>query len=146
MENQQLPIRFKKLHKDAVLPFYGTEFSAGMDCTAVSSPILEEEFVAYDLGLAMEIPAGYVGYLFPRSSISKKSLILANSVGVIDADYRGPVQARFKLASERVNNIYKKGDAICQLIVMPIPKVTPEWADELSDTVRGAGGFGHTGN
>jgi dUTP pyrophosphatase len=169
-ENIMLDLKFKKLHEDAVLPFYGSEFAAGMDCVTVTDPEFEETYVCYKLGFAMEIPAGHVGLLFPRSSNSKKDLLLSNSVGVIDEDYRGEVQARFRDVSLKgvmgfiekllsltgiptkiifpslTPKVYSKGDAVCQLIIIPVPKFNAMWAEELSDTVRGEGGFGHTGN
>lgn len=148
-------LKFKKLHEDAVLPFYGTEFAAGMDCVTVSEPEFEDTYVCYNLGFAMEVPAGHVGLLFPRSSNSKKDLLLSNSVGVIDEDYRGEVQARFKdtfmsrglfvgTPSGIEPKYYAKGDAVCQLIIIPVARFNAMWADELSDTVRGDGGFGST--
>lgn len=167
-----LNIKFKKLHDDAVLPKYAKHGDAGMDCTTVSGPIDKGDYIAYDLGFAMEIPEGYVGLMFPRSSNSKKDLLLANSVGVIDSGYRGPLQARFvkvvdnddiadaiddlkdyvdddehlTSTSSFDGDIYSKGDRVCQLIVLPYPQISTEWAEELSDTERGEGGFGHSGN
>ena len=148
-------LKFKKLHEDAVLPFYGSEFAGGMDCVTVTDPIFEDTYVCYKLGFAMEVPTGHVGLLFPRSSNSKMDLLLSNSVGVIDEDYRGEVQARFKdtfmprglfvgMDSGIEPKYYKKGDAVCQLIIIPVSRYEAMWADELSDTVRGDGGFGST--
>ena len=150
MDPKFLHVKFKKLHDNAVLPKYAKDGDAGMDCYTVSGPIIKPTYIAYDLGFAVEIPYGYVGLLFPRSSISKQELILANSVGVIDAGYRGPVQARFKSTSDKdlgidKDLIYDEGDAVCQLMILPYPTVQPAWADELSDTERGEGGFGSTG-
>lgn len=139
-----LPVRFKKLHPDAVAPIYGTEFSAGADLTAVSDPIIGEGYIEYKTGLAVEIPVGYVGLIFPRSSISKKSMILANGVGVIDADYRGEISFRFK-KMKTLGDEYAKGDRIGQMIIVPFPVVQYEEVDELSETVRGVGGYGSTG-
>ena len=161
-EFSNVNIKFKKLHKDAVLPTYAKPGDAGMDCVAVNGPEFHKSYVRYNLGFAMEIPRGYVGLIFPRSSISKKDLMLANAVGVIDSDYRGEVQARFKaiISEDTVNkapldrkrneyvlqhDTYSKGDKVCQLIIVPIPKVTTEWVDELSETVRGEGGHGSSG-
>jgi len=167
-----LYIKFKKLHKDAILPTYAKPGDAGMDCVAVSDPMDNGDHIAYDLGFAVEIPQGYVGLMFPRSSNSKKDLLMCNSVGVIDSGYRGPVQARFSKIidnddineaiesfEESIDNenvmykdsifngdIYYKGDRVCQLIILPYPNITTEWAEELSETERGDGGFGHTGN
>lgn len=164
-------VRFKKLHPDAQLPKRAKPGDAGMDITCVDEGTLSYDLsqITYNLGLAMEIPQGYVGYLFPRSSICKTSLDLSNSVGVIDSGYRGEVKAVFNRRyhkdfynhittddeyeiarsmniERRVSNVpYKKGDRIVQLVVMPIPEVETEWADELSDSERGQGGFGSTG-
>lgn len=144
-----MEVKFKKLHDDAVLPKYAKPGDAGMDCYAVSDPIITSTFVAYKLGFAVEIPDGYVGLLFPRSSISKKDLLLCNSVGVIDSGYRGEVEARFKdvyVSSKTLNQkqMYVKGEAVCQLMILPYPQIDPRWSEELSDTERGSGGFGHT--
>jgi len=140
-----LNVKFKKLHEDAVLPKYAKAGDAGMDCVSVTEAKDKGDYLAYDLGIAVEIPEGFVGLLFPRSSNSKKDLLLANSVGVVDSGYRGPIQARFKKVLDHPVKVYKKGDKVCQLIVMPYPQITAEWADELSDTERGDGAFGHTG-
>lgn len=141
-------VKFKKLHEDAVLPQYAKSGDAGMDCYSVGDPIVKTKYVAYNLGFAVEIPEGYVGLLFPRSSVSKKDLVLANSVGVIDSGYRGEVQARFKSTvlqeGSQGYDIYSKNQAVCQLMILPYPTIEAEWADELSDTERGEGGFGST--
>ena len=151
----KLQVKFKKLHKDATLPSYSTDGSAGLDCTTVTDGVDKDTYIQYNLGFSVEIPEGYVGYLFPRSSISKMDLALSNAVGVIDHDFRGEVQARFysKHYSGNYNGMipryhgkYHKGDTLCQLIIMPVPKIKPIWVDELSDTERGGGGFGSTGN
>ena len=139
-----LYVNFKKLHPDAVIPTYGTEFSAGADLTAVSDPIIGEGYIEYKTGLAVEIPEGYVGLIFPRSSISKKSMILANGVGVIDSDYRGEISFRFK-KMKTLGDEYAKGDRIGQMIIVPYPQIHFIEAEELSDTVRGEGGYGSTG-
>ena len=149
-----MKVKFKKLHDDAILPKYAKEGDAGLDCWTVSDAEVTDTYVKYDLGFSVEIPEGYVGLIFPRSSISKTDYVLANSVGVIDSGYRGEVQARFKATNyrptqyrmeARSNKIYKKGDRVCQLVIIPIPDISPEWSDTLSDTSRGEGGFGHTG-
>lgn len=141
-----IDLPFKKLHEDAILPEYATEGSAGKDCYAVGEPEIKPTCVVYKLGWATAIPEGHVGFLFPRSSNSKKDLLLSNSVGVIDSDYRGEVQARFRDVSdaEEAGIMYEKGEAVCQLIVMPYPKVRSFWTEELDETVRGDGGFGST--
>lgn len=141
-----MQIKFKKLSANAVTPTRGTEHSAGLDLTATKVRIVEEKghgYVEYGTDLAFEIPEGHVGLLFPRSSISKTGMILSNSVGVIDSDYRGEVTMRFKWIKD--TNSYEVGERISQLIVIPIPKVELVESDELSDTARGTGGYGSTG-
>lgn len=129
----------------AVTPEYTKEGDAGLDLTATWK---EENtlYVEYGTGLAIEIPEGYVGLLYPRSSISKYHLVLANSVGVIDSNYRGEIKIRFK---KTIDNSYEKtynaGDRVAQLIIMPYPSIELVEVTELSDTVRGAGGFGSSG-
>tara|TARA_R100000152_G_C6778655_1_gene209498 strand:+ start:917 stop:1339 length:423 start_codon:yes stop_codon:yes gene_type:complete len=140
-----MKVRIKKLHNDAIIPTYAKDGDAGMDLTAVSGPKFGDNFCEYDTGLAMEIPKGYVGLLFPRSSVSKTALMLANCVGVVDSGYRGPVKLRFKQITT-TGPRYKEGDRVGQIIIMPVPNFEFEQVDELSDTSRGEGGFGSTGN
>lgn len=95
-QNNLMNVNVKRLHPDAVVPEYATDGSAGLDLTAVSKEYDENGNITYLVGLAFEIPKGFVGLLFPRSSISKKDLALTNSVGVIDSDYRGDIGMKFK--------------------------------------------------
>lgn len=140
MEN--LEVKFKLLYEDSVMPFYATEDSAGLDCTVHSNGVENNAYFA-KLGFAVEIPKGYVGLLFPRSSIYKReNLIMSNSVGVIDSDYRGEVVAHFATTGIVP---YHVGERCCQLIIVPYPKITPIVADELSITKRGENGHGSTG-
>lgn len=156
-----MKINFKKLHENAVLPSYAKPGDAGLDVTAVSNGLVSESndpsslwlYVEYKTGLSVEIPEGYVGLLFPRSSISKSSLMLANAVGVLDSGFRGEVCFRFKMDYGILNQsentkgspaIYKKGDKIGQLLIIPYPTIEPWFAEELSETERGSGGFGST--
>lgn len=136
-----VPLKIKLVHKDAVIPSYAKPGDVGMDLTAVSF-IETESQVIYSLGICMEIPEGYVGLIFPRSSIFKTDLSLSNSVGVIDSQYRGEVKAIF---NKNGHKKYKAGERCCQIIVMPYPKVSVSVVDELSSTDRGEGGFGSTG-
>lgn len=143
-----LKVKIKKLHPKSVIPQYAKPGDAGMDLTATEVEY-EKEYVSYKTGLAFEIPEGFVGLLFPRSSNSKKQLLLCNSVGVIDSGYRGEVELRFKLSGngmlpEGIRNIYSVGDKIGQLIILPYPDVQFIETDELSSTERGEGGFGST--
>ena len=154
---KMLEVKIKKLHKDAVIPKYETVGAVGMDLTAVSKEYDEYGNICYDTGLAFEIPENHVGLIFPRSSLSKKDLMLTNSVGVIDSDYRGSVSFKFKptnafsFYTERVIHIetadeYEVGDRIGQIIILPYPKVSFVEVDGLSETERGTGGFGSTDN
>lgn len=144
-------IKFKKLEENAVTPYRGTDYSAGYDLTATSRFEDEHGNIVYGTGIAMEIPEGYVGLVFPRSSISKKGISLANCVGVIDADYRGEITAKFKgaLPINRMNpnpiDCYKVGERICQIVIVPFVNVRWDEVDELSNTKRGTGGYGSTG-
>jgi len=142
----ELKLKIKKLQPNAVIPSYATAGDAGLDLTAVSK-IPTQRYIQYGTGLAMEIPEGHVGLLFPRSSVSKVDLILANCVGVVDAPYRGEVMLRFKRHTNEMGEFidYQIGEKVAQLIIIPRPLVIPEEVEELSDTQRGEGGFGHTG-
>jgi dUTP pyrophosphatase len=138
-------VKIKKLDSKAVTPAYAKAGDAAVDLTAISlSKVDKDEFgyLEYGTGLAIEIPEGYVGLLFPRSSISNSGLILTNSVGVIDSGYRGEIKFRFKHIPD--TSFYKVGDRIGQLIIMPYPQIEFEEVQELSSTERGEGGFGST--
>lgn len=141
---QPLKVKIKRLHPDAVIPKYAKDGDAGMDLVATSVK-READKITYGTGLAFEIPSGYVGLIFPRSSIRDKDVSLTNSVGVIDSIYRGEVMATFILHYEFNTDIYYVGERIGQMIIMPYPQVEFEETDELSTTERGAGGFGSTG-
>lgn len=138
-----LKIKFKKINPNAVMPKRGTSGAAGFDLTAVSLEVTDMT-LKYDTGIAVEIPPGYVGLVFPRSSVCKTGLSLANSVGVIDSDYRGSISFVFYKPMPCIVP-YLPGDRIGQLVIMPIPKVEFVEAEELSETERGEGGYGSTG-
>jgi len=146
-----LNIKIKKLHPDAVIPSYAKLGDAGLDLTAISMEYNRlhsgSKFITYGTGLAIEIPEGYVGLIFPRSSISKTYLDLSNSVGVIDSGYRGEILFKFRIdAGARPNKeCYKVGDRIGQLIIIPYPKIEFEEVTELSQTDRNTNGFGSSG-
>lgn len=140
-------VKFKKLDPKAVTPAYSKAGDAAMDLTAISLSKVDKDeygYLEYGTGLAFEIPEGYVGLLFPRSSISNSGLILSNSVGVLDSGFRGEVKFRFKHIPDTA--FYKPGDRVGQIIIMPYPQIEFEEVDELSSTERGEGGFGSTGN
>lgn len=138
-----ITVKFKKLHPNAKAPYQGTLGSAGFDLTAVSREEINGYLTKYDTGLAVEIPEGYVGLVFPRSSVYKTDTMLTNCVGVIDSDYRGSITAVF--AGRNAEREYKVGDRIMQMLIMPVPEVRYIEAEELTETERGAGGYGSTG-
>ena len=141
-------ITVKKLDERAVLPTYGSAYSAGADLYALADEditILPGETKLIHTGLAMEIPEGYAGLIYARSGLaSKRGLAPANKVGVVDADYRGEVMVALYNHSNEEQKISPK-ERIAQLVVAPFLKVDFEESDTLSDTVRGVGGFGSTG-
>lgn len=143
-----IQVKIKKLHPDSVIPQYAKPGDAGMDLTAVNITVNKSEdfmdTITVDSGLAVEIPEGYVGLIFPRSSIYKNNTVLSNSVGVIDSGYRGSINAVF-LADEDTFG-YKIGDRFAQLMILPYPQVIFKEVEELSITERGTGGYGSTGN
>ena len=142
-----MQVKIKKLSPEAVIPTYAKDGDAGIDLVATSMKF-DGTQITYGTGLAMEIPEGFVGLVFPRSSIRKTDLSLSNSVGVIDSGYRGEIQATFKKIQGVSNNAldnYKVGDRICQLTIIPYPPIEFEEVEELNNTERGEGGFGSTG-
>lgn len=160
-------IKVKKLFNDAMLPTKAHASDAGADLYAHSRTFDVHGNAVYGTGIAIEVPEGHVGLLFPRSSNSKKALRLTNCVGVLDSGYRGEVMFKFRSDIIRIslwqrikrlfgfhtyadvcyleNQIYEVGDRIGQLIVMPYPQVEFVEAEELSTTERGAGGYGSSG-
>lgn len=145
----RLPLKLKKLSDKAVIPQYADAGSAGLDLTATSEKAIFESSVAYieyGTSLAVEIPPGFVGLIFPRSSISSNtSLVLSNSVGVIDSSFRGEIKFRFKSLMTSGGKKYNVGDRVGQLVIIPYPQIDIEVVNELSDTSRGSGGYGSTG-
>jgi dUTP pyrophosphatase len=140
-----MEVKVKKLHTDAVLPKYAKPGDAGMDLVAISRVIDTDAGIGtFGTGLAFEIPEGYVGLIFPRSSSYKQQSIMTNSVAVIDSGYRGEVMVKFYQAFDE-NPSYQIGDKIAQIMIVPYPEVTFIEAEELTETERGNGGFGSTG-
>lgn len=140
-----LEVKIKKLHPDAVVPKYAKPGDAGMDLVAVSEEYDENRCkIKYGTGLAFEIPQGYVGLVFPRSSIHKTGLTLTNSVGVVDSGYRGEVMFFFEHLYDRPK--YNIGDRIGQIMIIPHPEIKLKEVKELSNSDRGNGGFGSTGS
>lgn len=143
-----MQVKIKRLTDKAILPTKAHTTDAGYDLYATSCDIsVPDRMASYGTGIAVEIPQGYVGLVFPRSSICKQHLSLSNSVGVIDSGYRGEIMAKFNLLSDGSDtySIYNVGDRIAQLIIMPYPEVTFEEVDVLSDSDRGVGGYGSSG-
>jgi len=148
-------INFLKLNENAVTPSKGTPYSVGYDLTATSIRYDSEyDFLEYGTGIAVEIPDGYACLLAPRSSVTKKGLFLANSVGVGDPDYRGELTFRYKSHSLPLKQykyiprgkIYEVGERIGQLLIVKVENLFVFIEqDELSETVRGEGGYGSTG-
>ena len=143
-----MDVKFKKLHDDAKIPSYAHNTDAGLDLTAVS---FTQEFdksnklvLVYHTGLAVEIPEGYVGLIFMRSSVSNKSISLTNAVAVIDSGYRGELLLKYKITTDSLPTIYQPGEKIGQLIIIPYPKINPIEAEELDSSDRNEGGFGST--
>jgi len=140
-----MKVRIKKLNENAVIPTYAKDGDAGMDLVATRIISNTTFDVSYGTDLAMEIPNGFVGLVFPRSSVRKYELALSNSVGVIDSGYRGELQATFKKTNGLDSLAYKVGDRIAQIMIIPYPPIEFDEVAELSDTERGDGGFGSTG-
>ena len=140
----------KRLSSDAVIPTYAKPGDAGLDIVATRVIDDGDMYITYGTDISLEIPEGYVGLIFPRSSIRKYDLLLSNSVGVVDSGYRGEIQFTFikskDFGSGKTIRVYNIGDRIGQIIIVPYPQIEFDEVDELSDSERGYGGFGHTGN
>jgi dUTP pyrophosphatase len=134
-------INVKKTHVQAQLPAKMNSSDAGFDCYAVE--INEtEDFLEYNLGFQVEIPQGFFGLLVARSSITKYDLMVKNSVGIIDAGYRGDVKLRTKKFGEKIYNV---GERVCQLLILPVPEFSFVEVDQLDTENDRLGGFGSTG-
>lgn len=149
-----MEVKVRKIKENAKLPSKAHVTDAGFDLVATSKEYDQDGNIVYGTGLAFEIPEGYVGLLFPRSSNSRKDLLLSNSVGVLDSGYRGEVTFKFKMFYPFIThhgfyhnstNDYEIGDRIGQLIIMPYPKVEFVESEMLSNSDRGDGGYGSSG-
>lgn len=144
-----MTLKIKRLSDKAVFPIRAHQNDAGIDltCTNITQEINEagQLVLVYHTDLAVEIPEGHVGLLFQRSSVANKSITMCNAVGVIDAGYRGEVMGKFRSTTDVVPAIYKPGEKFAQLVIVPYLNVDLEEATELSETDRGEGGFGSTG-
>ena len=138
-------IKVKKLVPESVVPSYSKVGDAGMDLTITDIKENTTFSISYGFGIAMEIPKGYVGLIFPRSSVRNQDLILSNCVGVIDSGYRGELQATFKKTQGLDSVSYNVGERGAQIIILPYPTIYMTEVPELSNTERGTGGFGSTG-
>ena len=143
-------IRYKKVHENAHEPVRGSEWAAGWDLSACATDWDDvNKVLVYHTGIAVEIPRGYVGLLFPRSSIYKKTLTQTNCVGVIDADYRGEILVKFALryhSEIETPRLYGLGERIVQLVIVPVPEVAWFEVEMLSETERGENGYGSSGD
>ena len=144
----RVPIKVKKLNEKAILPTYGSDYAAGADlyaCLDTAITINPHETVMIKTGLAMEIPENYAGLIYPRSGMaSKRGLAPANKVGVVDPDYRGEFMVALHNHSDKPAMVEPE-ERIAQLVITPFLTADFQICDELSDTVRGTGGFGSTG-
>ncbi|MBO5102331.1 MAG: dUTP diphosphatase [Clostridia bacterium] len=140
--------KIKKLDERAIIPTYGTEYSAGADLYNMggeSVSVAPGETVLIHTGLSIEIPEGYCGLIFARSGLAtKRGLAPANKVGVVDSDYRGEWMVALHNHSDKTATV-EGGERVAQMVVVPYLKAEFELTDELSETERGAGGFGSTG-
>lgn len=140
-----LEIKYKKLVENAVEPTYAKDGDAGLDLTVASISENTTFSVTYKFGISVEIPYGYVGLLFPRSSVRNFEIFLSNCVGVIDSGYRGELQATFKKTNGLDSHSYNVGERAAQLLILPYPKIKMIQSDELSASERGNNGYGSTG-
>lgn len=144
-----MKINIKKLNEKAIIPAYGSAYAAGADlyaCIENDVVIKPHETALIPTGIALELPVGYAGLIYARSGLAtKKGLAPANKVGVVDCDYRGEVKVSLHNHSEIAQTV-AVGERVAQLVITPY--ITAEFVtvDELSETVRGAGGFGSTGS
>ena len=143
-----MKVNIKKLNPNATIPTYGTPYSAGCDlyaCIDAELKIPAHGTVKVPTGLAIELPEGTVGLIYARSGLAtKRHLAPANKVGVIDADYRGELIVALHNHSNEDQTI-AVNERIAQLVIAPVYQAEFDVVDELSETVRGTGGFGHTG-
>ena len=145
-----MKVKFKRLVDNAIAPRYMHPNDSAMDLYATSKKRVtvggyndqDVKYIEYSTGLSFEIPENHVGLIFPRSSISDTDLTLCNSVGVIDENYRGEVKARFRVTKNEVQ--YQVGDRICQILIIPVPRIELEEVTVINNTERGANGFGST--
>lgn len=145
-----MQLKIKKLSDKAVMPVRAHLSDAGFDLTATSITTNINEcgqlMLIYHTDIAVEIPEGHVGLLFPRSSVYKKSLAQTNSVGVVDSGYRGEIMVIFKTTTDVIPAVYKEGERFAQLVIVPIPTLDLVEVETLSEGDRDTDGFGSTGD
>ena len=141
-----MELKFKKLNEKAVLPTRSHSTDAGLDLTTYGFTQEVDAsgklVLVYHTGLAVEIPEGYMGLLFMRSSVATKSVTMTNCVGIIDSGFRGEIIGKFKITTDSIPTVYQEGERVMQLVVMPYQQFEPVFADELSDGDRGEKGYG----
>ena len=146
---QKSNVNIKKLNPDAIIPTYGTDYAAGADlyaCLTEAVTVQPGQTYLVKTGIALEIPDGFAGLIYARSGLAtKRGLAPANKVGVIDSDYRGEIMVSLHNHSDKPETI-EPGERIAQLIITPYVQAILNEVDELSDTIRGEGGFGSTGS
>lgn len=142
-----MDVKIKKVNPSihTVIPKYAKPGDCGLDLTCTSINVDNGLYLEYGTNLALQLPSGHVGLIFPRSSISNYQLSLSNSVGVIDVGYTGEIKLRFRQTHPGSSHVYKVGDKIAQLVIVPLPSITLVEVDELSETERGSGSFGSSG-
>lgn len=154
-----MKVDFKKINEKAIIPCRASEFAGGWDVVATEIEHVSKNFVICKLGFALALPSGYKLTLVPRSSLTKTNWVLQNSPGLGDEDYRGEYQFRFRCIPISINRSfgfndidlnYEKfpfevGDRVGQIYLEEVIPIEFNIVEELSDSVRGEGGFGHTG-
>lgn len=141
-------VKIKKLNKNAIIPTYGSPYAAGADlyaCIDEACVIQPGQTILIKTGLAIELPIGYAAFIYARSGLaSKRGLAPANKVGVVDCDYRGEIMVALHNHS-LTEQVVEQGERIAQMVIAPYITADFEEVDQLSDTLRGTGGFGSTG-
>jgi dUTP pyrophosphatase len=151
LESNDVKVKIKRLSQFADIPQYSRNGDAAVDLVATEITDSNDMFIEFGTSLAVEIPKGYAGFILPRSSVSKYDLLLCNSLGLIDSNYRGEIKVRFKQtielrnAPDYMHQTYKVGDRIAQLLILPVPEIKFEEVEELEETNRGDGAFGSSG-
>jgi dUTP pyrophosphatase len=140
----RIKVKLSKVSPEVATPEYSREGDACLDLTAYSRKV-ESTYTEYGTGIKLQIPQGYVGLVYPRSSISNTNQIMANSVGVIDSNYTGEIKVRLKRDNELYKTTYGIGARIAQIMIIPIPVIEIDVVESLDETVRGEQGFGSSG-